>query len=48
MRKKYGVNLVFFEYIAILFLIISCNKSVNRPEPGQLMKTGMDFYIVDY
>jgi ketosteroid isomerase-like protein len=43
MEKKYGFNIVFFEYIAILFLIISCNKSVNRPEPGQLMKTDRDF-----
>jgi ketosteroid isomerase-like protein len=43
MNKKYGVNIVFFEYIAILFLIISCNKSVNRPEPGQLLKADRDF-----
>jgi ketosteroid isomerase-like protein len=43
MRKKYGVNLVFFEYIAILFLIISCNDSINRPERGQLLKADKDF-----
>ena len=43
MRKKYGFNLVFFEYIAILFLIISCNNSPNKPESGQLMKADRDF-----
>lgn len=43
MRKKYGFNLVFFEYIAILFLIISCNESINRPEPGQLLLADRDF-----
>jgi ketosteroid isomerase-like protein len=43
MKKKYGFNIVFFGYIAILFLIISCNKSVNRPEQGQLLKADMDF-----
>jgi ketosteroid isomerase-like protein len=43
MYKKNGVNIVFFKYIAILFLIISCNKSVNRPVPGQLLKADMDF-----
>ena len=43
MNKKYGFNIVFFEYIAILFLIFSCNKSVNSPKPGQLMQADLDF-----
>jgi len=43
MKTKNGVNLVFFVYIAILFLIISCNNSVNGPEPGQLLKADRDF-----
>jgi ketosteroid isomerase-like protein len=43
MKTKNGVNLVFFGYIAILFLIISCNNSVNRPEAGQLLKTDSEF-----
>jgi ketosteroid isomerase-like protein len=43
MKHKYGFNIVFFEYIAILFLIISCNNSGSRPEPGQLMQSDRDF-----
>jgi ketosteroid isomerase-like protein len=43
MKKKYGFNIVFFGYIAILFLIISCNKSANRPEPGQLIRADIEF-----
>jgi ketosteroid isomerase-like protein len=43
MKIKYGFNLVFFEYIAILFLIISCNESIRRPENGQLLKADRDF-----
>jgi ketosteroid isomerase-like protein len=43
MRKKHGFNIVFFEYIAILFLIISCNNSGNRVERGQLMQADHDF-----
>jgi ketosteroid isomerase-like protein len=43
MKKKCGFNIVFFEYIAILFLIISCNNNLKRSEKGQLMKADRDF-----
>jgi len=43
MKHKYGFNIVFFEYMAILFLIISCNNSGNKPETGQLMQADRDF-----
>jgi ketosteroid isomerase-like protein len=43
MKSKNGFNIVFFVIIAILFLIISCTKSVNSPKPGQLMQADRDF-----
>lgn len=43
MKKKTGINIVFFVFIAILILIISCIKSVNKPETGQLLKADRDF-----
>jgi ketosteroid isomerase-like protein len=43
MGKKYGFNIVFFVFITILFLIISCVKSGNSNTEGQLLKTDRDF-----
>jgi ketosteroid isomerase-like protein len=43
MEKKHGVNLIFFVFIAILFLTISCAKSAKQSYAGQLMKADRDF-----
>jgi ketosteroid isomerase-like protein len=43
MNKKNGFNIVFFVYIAILFLILSCNNTAKKPVPGLLMKADRDF-----
>jgi ketosteroid isomerase-like protein len=43
MNKKSGVNIVFFVFIAILFLIISCSKSAKSTREGQLMKADREF-----
>ena len=43
MRKKTGFNIVFFVFIAILFLTISCVNSVKPPDAGQLLKADRDF-----
>lgn len=43
MKKLHGFNLVFFVFIAILFLIISCTKSGNSQKAGQLMQADRDF-----
>jgi ketosteroid isomerase-like protein len=43
MEKKHGVNIIFFVFIAILFLTISCTKSLKQPAAGQLMKADRDF-----
>jgi ketosteroid isomerase-like protein len=43
MKKLYGVNIVFFVLIAILFLIISCSEPGRLPEAGQLKKADRDF-----
>ena len=43
MGKKSGFNIVFFVFIAILFLTISCTKFAKAPQPGQLMKADRDF-----
>lgn len=43
MGKKRGVNIVFFVFIAILFLTISCTKSAKPFNAGQLMKADREF-----
>jgi ketosteroid isomerase-like protein len=43
MNKKSGVNIVFFVFIAILFLIISCSKPAKSTQAGQLIKADRDF-----
>jgi ketosteroid isomerase-like protein len=43
MEKKHGVNIIYFVFIAILFLTISCTKSVKQSVAGQLMKADRDF-----
>jgi ketosteroid isomerase-like protein len=43
MRKKHGFNIMFFVFIAILFLTISCIKSVKRSFKGQLMNADSEF-----
>jgi ketosteroid isomerase-like protein len=43
MEKKHGVNIIFFVFMAILFLTISCTKSVKQSYAGQLMKADRDF-----
>jgi ketosteroid isomerase-like protein len=43
MKKKHGFNIMFFVFIAILFLTISCTKSMKRSCTGQLMKADREF-----
>jgi len=43
MGKKNGFNIVFFVFIAILFLTISCVKSGRPPVAGQLLKVDREF-----
>lgn len=43
MNKKYGFNIVFFAFIAILFLTISCTSRESKSHAGELMKADRDF-----
>ncbi len=43
MVKKHGVNIIFFVFMAILFLTISCIKSAKPSYAGQLLKADRDF-----
>ncbi|HVN58400.1 MAG TPA: nuclear transport factor 2 family protein [Bacteroidales bacterium] len=43
MSKKNGINIVFFVFIAILFLTISCVNSARPQVAGQLLKADRDF-----
>jgi len=43
MRKLNGFNILFFVFTAILFLIISCTKTVKTSGAGQLLKADRDF-----
>lgn len=43
MKKKYVFNIRLFVFIAILFLIISCNKNVNPAAKGDLIRTDSTF-----
>lgn len=43
MKKKNVFNIMLFVFIAILFLIISCNKSGIAPDAGVLIKADRDF-----
>jgi ketosteroid isomerase-like protein len=43
MQKKNGVNLMFFVFIVVSILIISCTKNTNFSEQGVLIKADADF-----
>ena len=43
MKTKSGVNIVFFTFIASLFLTISCTNSVRPSHAGELMKADREF-----
>jgi ketosteroid isomerase-like protein len=43
MKKKFAVNIRLFVFIAILFLINSCNKTIKPPAGGILISTDSAF-----
>ena len=43
MKKNAGFNIVFFVFMAILFLIISCSADDKSSSSGQLIKADSDF-----
>lgn len=43
MGKKYGVNIMLFVFIIILFTNLSCSERSKTGNSGVLMKTDLDF-----
>jgi ketosteroid isomerase-like protein len=43
MNRNSGVNIVFFVFIAILFLTISCTQRPKQTTAGQLIKADREF-----
>jgi ketosteroid isomerase-like protein len=43
MKKNNGVNIMFFVFIIIFSLILSCTKNSKNPSSGILLQTDRDF-----
>jgi hypothetical protein len=43
MKKKHGINIMFFVFINVLFMNLSCSSHSKEVNEGILLKTDRDF-----